>query len=314
MATSDLILGAMYFGTKTPEAEAFALLDAFVEAGGTTIDTANCYSFWASGDGSSGQSEAVIGRWLKANPGLRHNLVIATKVGVTPTDPDDWSQLEGLSAEAIQRAFVASRERLGLDVVDVYWAHGEDRTVELAETVGALGALVATGAVRRLGVSNHPTWRVERARALAGSAGMPGYSMLQLTTSYLHPRPDLAVPGKDHRFGFVTDETLDYVTEHPDFEIWAYSPLVQGSYDRADRPFPEAYHHPGSTARLAALTGVADELGATRGQVVLAWLLASDPVIRPILGVSSLAQLDEGLQGGRLELTVEQVDRLNSAG
>ena len=87
MATSDLVLGTMYFGTRTDEATSFALLDRFVEAGGTTIDTANCYAFWQSDTGAGGQSEALIGRWLAANPGLRDDLVLATKVGQEPREP-----------------------------------------------------------------------------------------------------------------------------------------------------------------------------------------------------------------------------------
>ena len=137
--------------------------------------------------------------------------------------------------------------------------------------------------------------------------------MLQLTTSYLRPRPDVAVPGKDHRFGFVTDETIDYLTEHPEMELWAYSPLVQGSYDRDDRPFPDAYEHPGSTARLQALTDVADELRAPRGQVVLAWLLQNRPSIRPIAGVSTPEQLQQAMAATHVDLA-PHLDRLNSAG
>ncbi len=121
------------------------------------------------------------------------------------------------------------------------------------------------------------------------------------------------MPGKDHRFGFVTDETIDYLTTHPEIELWAYSPLIQGGFDRADRPFPEAYDHPGTTRRLAELRSVADELDATPGQVVLAWLLGGSPVIRPIVGVSALAQLDAALDAAELTLTDEQRARLDAA-
>lgn len=313
MSARDLVLGTMYFGTRTDEASSFAILDRFVAAGGRTIDTADCYSFWASPTGAGGQSEAVIGRWLAANPGIREELTLATKVGVEPREPHlfvpPW---EGLSAEVIRRACAASTERLGC-TIDLYWAHGEDRAVDLAETVAAFGELVADGTVGRVGFSNHSVWRVERARSLAVASGVEPVSALQLTTSYVRPRPDVQVPGKDHRFGFVTDETLDYVTEHPEFELWAYSPLIQGSYVRTDRPFPEAYDHPGTTRRLAVLAEVADELGATSAQVVLAWLLASAPVTRPIVGVSSVDQLDELLPAAELTLAPAQRERLDAA-
>src|SRR5262245_22144346 len=189
--TSALVLGAMYFGTRTDRATSYALLDRYVEAGGTTIDTVNCYAFWAGDTGAGGQSEAVIGDWLRANPGLRDRLTIATKVGVEPATPGDFDgPVEGLSAEVVERECARSLERLGLDRIDLYWAHGEDRSVPLAETVAAFGALLSRGLVSRLGVSNHPTWRVEEARALATAQGVQPFTALQLTTSYVRPRPD----------------------------------------------------------------------------------------------------------------------------
>lgn len=310
---ADIVLGAMYFGTKTDEKSSFDLLDRFVELGGRTIDTANCYAFWADPSGAGGRSEEVIGRWLRANPGLREELTIATKVGQEPAVAGEFSVVEGLSGDVIDRELNRSLERLGLDRVDVYWAHGEDRSADLAETVEAFGRTVADGRVSRLGISNHPTWRVEQARAIAQARDLERFTVLQLTTSYLRPRPDVAVPGKDHRFGFVTDETIDYLTEHPEMELWAYSPLVQGSYHRDDRPFPDAYEHPGSTARLQALTAVADELRAPRGQVVLAWLLQNRPSIRPIAGVSTPEQLQQAMAATHVDLA-PHLDRLNSAG
>ena len=302
----DLVLGTMYFGTRTDEATSFAMLDRYVAAGGRVLDTANCYSFWTSPTGHGGQSESVIGRWLAANAGLRDELVVATKVGQEPVD----GGVEGLSAPVVAREAARSAERLGVDVIDLYWAHGEDRSVPIEETVAAFGALVGTGAVRRLGVSNHPVWRVEQARLLAEAQGVEPYSALQLTTSYVEPRPGAPVEGKDHRFGFVSDETVDYLAEHPDLELWVYSPLVQGSYDRADRPFPAAYDHPGTTARLAALASVASSRGVARSQVVLAWLLARG--WKPIVGVSTLEQLDSALAAASLELSPEELAALDA--
>jgi aryl-alcohol dehydrogenase-like predicted oxidoreductase len=292
----DLVLGTMYFGTRTDERTSFALLDRFVEAGGRMLDTANCYAFWSSPSGHGGQSEALLGRWLSANPGLRDELLIATKVGAEPTARD--GAVEGLSAPVIERESARSRERLGVDVIDLYWAHVEDRSTDLEETVGAFGALVSSGAVRRLGVSNHPTWRVERGRAVAERLGLEPWTALQLTTSYVEPRPGARVPGKDHRFGFVNDETVDYLEEHPDLELWVYSPLIQGSFDRADRPFPEAYDHPGTTRRLAELREQARTRGVPASQLVLAWLMARG--WRPIVGVSTVEQLDSALAAASL--------------
>jgi aryl-alcohol dehydrogenase-like predicted oxidoreductase len=302
----ELVLGTMYFGTRTDEATSFALLDRFVEAGGRVLDTANCYAFWVSDTGHGGQSEAVIGRWLAANPGLRDDLVIATKVGVEPVD---GGGIEGLSADVISREAERSRERLGVETIDVYWAHAEDRHVELAETVSAFGELVKEGAVRRLGASNHATWRVERARDLAREQGVEPFTLLQLTASYVDPRPRVEVPGKEHRFGFVTDETIDYLEHHPEIELWVYSPLVQGSFDRTDRPFPDAYEHPGTTARLRVLGEVAARHGVAPSQVVLAWMARR---ARPIVGVSSLEQLDSALGSVDLELSDADLAELDA--
>lgn len=303
----DLVLGIMYFGTRTDEATSYALLDRFVEAGGRMLDTANCYSFWSSPTGHGGQSEALLGRWLAANPGVREQLLIATKVGM---EPDDAGGVEGLSAPVIARESARSLERLGVDVMDLYWAHGEDRATDLEETVAAFGALVESGVARRLGVSNHPTWRVERGRSIAAGLGVEPWTALQLTTSYVEPRPGAPVPGKDHRFGFVTDETVDYLDTHPEIDLWVYSPLVQGSFDRADRPFPPAYDHPGTAERLAVLGRVAGERGVPASQVVLAWLVARG--WRPIVGVSTLDQLDSALASSRLQLTPDELAVLDA--
>lgn len=313
-ATVPMALGAMYFGTRVDERTSMAMLDRFASAGGTLIDTANNYAFWSSDSGFGGQSENVIGHWLSRNPGIREKLLISTKVGAAPTVAGDWpANREGLSAKAITGGVKGSLDRLQIDWIDLYWSHMEDRSVELDEIVGALGELVAAGTVRRLGVSNHPTWRVERARQIAAARGVAGYTALQLSYSYLQPRPLAPVEGQGHRFGFVTPDTLDYVTENPDVELWAYSPLLLGSYVRADRPFPEAYDHPGTRRRLAVLDEVAAELGATRNQVVLAWLSGGRPVITPIVGCSSIGQLDEALAGVSLVLTAGQRRRLDAA-
>ena len=188
---SDLVLGTMYFGTRTDRDTSFALLDRFVEAGGRWIDTANCYAFWADESGHGGQSEAMLGDWLRANPGVRQRVGIATKVGV---EPDDSGHAEGLSADAVRRGAEASLARLGVDRVDLFWAHARDLATPIEETAEAMGALVTDGRAARLGLSNHPTWLVERARAHArpgGSSPSPHSSSPRPTSS-----PDPARPSR----------------------------------------------------------------------------------------------------------------------
>ena len=149
-----------------------------------------------------------------------------------------------------------------------------------------------------------------RARGIAAQRGWAAPSALQLRYSYLQPRPLVRDGVHNHRFGWITDEVLDYATQ-PGWELWAYSPLLGGAYDRADRPLPEAYDHPGTTRRLAALTALAGDLGVSRSALVVAWMLASTPQIRPVLGVSTPAQLADAVAGAHLALSPEQVAALD---
>jgi aryl-alcohol dehydrogenase-like predicted oxidoreductase len=299
-----LSLGAMWFGTRVDETESFAILDRFVEAGGTLIDTANNYAFWLDG-GAGGESETVVGRWL-ASRKVRDRVVLSTKVGGMPKG----TGREGLSAPVIRSALEGSLKRLGTDHVDVYWAHLEDRSVPLEETVDAFASAVEQGRVGVLGASNHATWRVERARRLARDRGGAGYTCLQLRHSYLRPRVHPTLPRAGHVP--VTEETLDYVRDEPDLTLWAYNALLAGAYVRDDKPMQEAYDHPGTRHRLQALRAVSAETGATPNQVVLAWLLGHPRMI-PIVGVSSAGQLDEALEATALSLDDDQRARLDSA-
>lgn len=314
MADVNLALGTMYFGTRVDEPTSFDLLDRFVDAGGSLIDTADCYAFWMGSSRAGGHSESTIGQWLRRRPGRRDAVRLSTKVGAEPIDDDAWpDHRQGLSAATVANGIEGSLRRLGTDGVDLYWAHLEDRSVGLEETVEAFSDVVASGRALRLGMSNHPSWRVERARQLALRNGWAPYTAVQLSYSYVQPRPLAAIDGQDHPFGMATDEAIDYVRSNSDVWLWAYSPLQRGSYARPDRPFAEAYDHPGTTRRLAVLGEVAEELDATRNQVVLAWLAGGEPAITPIVGVSSAEQLDEAIAGVGLRLSPEQRQRLNAA-
>jgi aryl-alcohol dehydrogenase-like predicted oxidoreductase len=313
MERASLALGTMFFGTRVDEQTSFDLLDRFVAAGGRVLDTANAYAFWVDPSGLGGQSEALIGRWLARRPGVRDDLVISTKVGADPTVAGEWpTSAEGLSVAAIKAAAEASLARLGTDRIEVYWTHVQDPTVPLEETAGALADLVADGTVGRLGCSNHPVWKVERARQIAWANGWAAYTAIQLRHSYVQPRPGAgATVDASHRF--VTDDTLEYVRGDPELSLWSYSALISGAYTRPDRPMPEGYDHPGTTRRLAVLAEVAAELGVSRNQVVLAWLAGGDPPITPIVGVSTPEQLDEAVAGVALSLTPAQRQRLDAA-
>ncbi|WP_320772711.1 aldo/keto reductase [Streptomyces sp. CRN 30] len=307
MPEVNLVLGTLSFGTTVDVDTSFDLLDRFVDAGGTLLDTADCYAFWDDPSGRGGQSEEVLGRWLAARPGRRERVYLSSKVGAEPGGPGDWpANRQGLSAAAVRAGAEGSLRRLGTDRIDLYWAHMEDRSVDLAETAEGFGALVAEGVVGRVGCSNHPVWRVERARQIARRNGWAGFSALQLRHSYLQPRPGIPVSGVNHRFAWVTDEVVDYVDSEPELDLWVYTALLNGFYGRPEeRPLPGAYDHPGTPRRLAALDKVAGELGVSRNQVVLAWLIGGRPGATPIVGVSRPEQLDEALAGARLRLPDE---------
>ncbi|GAB1823869.1 aldo/keto reductase [Herbidospora sp. RD11066] len=304
---SVLSLGAMLFGSVTDEATSFAILDRFVEAGGTFIDTSGNYAFWTDG-GQGGHSEELLGRWRKSR-GIGDEIVIATKVGARPRSPGGSyvDDAEGLSAKVIRESAERSMERMGLDRIDVLYSHIEDPHTPAEETVEGFAALVDEGLVGMLGVSNHAAWRVERARATAKRLGLPGYELLQYHHSYLRPRFDMPGPlFPDGNLGAAGADLVSYMREEEGLTLVAYSPLLSGRYTRADKEFPPDYRHPGVDARLAKVREVAAEAGATVNQVVLAWQMGSDLPIIPLAGASSLAQLEENLAAVDLELTADQ--------
>ena len=306
---SPLVLGAMSFGTLVDEETSFALLDHFVERGGIWIDTADCYSFWTSESGHGGASEEVLGRWLASRPDARQQVRISTKIGAEPLWPGSWpAHRTGLSPRAIRTAVEGSLRRLGVDRIDLLWLHQEDRAVAIEETVDGLATLTADGSVKRLGASNHPAWRIERARAHAKSTGATPIDAFQLNSTYLRTRPGTLPPGVAHPFGVLSDEQRDFATANG-IETWAYTPLLSGAYDNPAKPVPEVYEHPGSTRRLAVLEQIAADRDLGRGQVVLVWLLAQG--IRPILGGSRIEQLDAAMDAMTVSLSAEELQRLD---
>ncbi|WP_405940277.1 aldo/keto reductase [Streptomyces sp. NBC_00726] len=304
-----IVLGTMGFGTQVDPDTSFAVLDAFVAGGGDWLDTANCYSFWADPSGVGGAAERVIGAWLAARPGARDAVRIATKVRQNPLVPHSWPQsAEGLSARAVHAGMAESLERLGVDHVDLLWAHAEDRAVPLAETVGAFGELVTKGVVSRVGAANHTAWRVERARSLARERGAEPWTALQLRHSLVQPRPLTPVAEGGHRH--LTPEDLD-LAQAEGLDVWAYSSLLWGAYTRPDKLFPDTYDHPGTTRVLAVLHEVAGEVSATKNQVVLAWLLHQG--IAPIVGVSRVQHVEEALAARDVRLDEDHLARFEAA-
>jgi aryl-alcohol dehydrogenase-like predicted oxidoreductase len=305
LGTPEIYLGCMFFGTRVPQEQAFGLLDRYVEAGGRWLDTANNYAAWEPG-GSGDESEELLGRWLAVR-GIRDDIVLATKVGARarPGEAGPRAAL-GLSAPAIREQVDGCLRRLAVQRIDLMHAHIDDRTVPLAETLGALDELVRDGKVRAIACSNLTVERLGAALAISAAAGQVGYSAIQLRATYLTARPDAdfgrQVP--------IAAGHLDLATEHG-MLVTGYSALLAGAYDNPDRPIPPQYRHRGTDRQLAAVRAVAAGCGATASQVVFAWLRAQG--VLPVLGVSRPAQLDEALAAASLTLEPQALTELDAA-
>lgn len=312
MNTPAMALGTMYFGTGVDEPTAFSILDRYAELGGALIDTSNNYSFWTSRTGFGGQSEALLGRWLASNPGVRVRL--STKVGAQPTRVGGFpDHLEGLREDVVRAAMAQSLERLGVDGVDLYWAHVEDPAVPVEDLVETFGGLVRDGLTARWGVSNHPSWLLERIRATAERTGHPQPAAYQERYSYLQPAGGMAVEGQPIPLGMLSPDGLDFLRRNPSVDGWVYTATLQGRYDRNDRALEAEYRHPGTERRLAALTRVAAARGLRPGQVVLAWLASGSPALTPIVGVSSVEQVEQAVVGASTILTEDELAELDDA-
>ncbi len=300
---SALCLGAMYFGTRQDEAASYRLLDQYVDAGGAFVDTANIYAHWAGGQG--GDSEALLGRWMAAR-GNRDRLFIASKVGFGYGDVP-----RALTPALVEAECDKSLKRLGTDVIDLYYAHVDDRETPLRDTMGAFARLVDAGKVRYIGASNYLAYRLERAHTLSKANGWPSFCCVQQRHTYLRLKPGASAAPQV----VANDDLFDYVrARSDDFTLLAYSALLGGTYTRADRPLLDTYHGPDADARLAALRAVAAEAGVTPNQVVLAWMRQSDPPVLPLIAASTSAQLAENIAALDVVLSADQMQRLTQAG
>jgi aryl-alcohol dehydrogenase-like predicted oxidoreductase len=322
---SQLSLGAMQMGNETPEDDAGRILDRYLGAGGSFIDTADCYEWWSSPGTRGGQSEEVLGRWMRAGR-HRDEIFLATKGSGLPADsPDLWAAdgtanwdlarrtFAGAGAETLRAALDGSLRRLGTDHVDLYYVHVDDRSTPLEETLEALDGLVRAGKTRFIGWSKPRTWRLERIRQLCDRHGWAAPVALQQQHTYLRPRPAVDTAS------IVDGEQLDYLREQPDLTLIAYSPILKGIYDNAAKRKNlvqmDDYRGPDADARLAVLDEVAAEAGATGNQLALAWLLhQSNPKVIPLVGPRTPEQLENLLPALDIKLTDEQLTRLDEAG
>jgi len=299
LSTPALILGGNVFGWTADEAASFAILDAFADGGGVMIDTADVYSAWAPGH-QGGESETVIGRWLKQS-GKRDKVRIATKVGM----------IAGLAPATINAACDASLQRLGVERIDLYYAHKDDAGTPLAETLAAFDTLVRAGKVRALGASNYDAPRLAEALDVSAANGLAAYTVLQPWFNMVErarfegPLQHLCVargigvaPYYSLANGFLTGK---YRSE-----------ADLGKSVRGTRNIDYLRDDKGARV-LAALDAVAAETGASLAQIALAWTAAQPGITAPIASATSVAQLDDLLGALRLELSSEQMAQLDEA-
>ena len=301
---APLVLGGNVFGWTADRAASFAVLDAFVAGGGTMIDTADVYSAWVEGH-KGGESEAMIGEWLKAS-GKRDDVLIATKVGMLPGEGG-----EKLAPARIAAAAEASLKRLGTDRIDLYYAHQDDEDVPQDAVLEAFGKLVDAGKVRVIGASNFHAARLKSAVETAKTSDLPRYHVLQ-------PEYNLVSRTK------FEGELQDYcVTEN--IGVLPYyglaSGFLTGKYRTKDDlgqsvrggRMSELLEGKGK-AVLDAMDSLVEATGATHAQVALAWLIAQPGVTAPIASATSVKQIEDLLPAMTLELTKDQLDALTDAG
>lgn len=301
LEVSPLCLGGNPFGWTADEATSFAVLDAYAEAGGNFIDTADRYGSSTPG-GVGGESEEIIGRWQKAR-GNRDQLVIATKVGALPG-------LDNLKPETIRRAAENSLRRLGTDHIDLYYAHVDDPGTALAETLAAFDDLVRSGKVRHIAASNYSAERLSAALETSKREGLAAYIALQAEYNLVQREgyerdlvPTVAEAGL---------VCLPYVALARGFLTGKYRPGgPKIDSPRADRA--GAHLDGNGPAVLAALEQVATAHHTTMAAAALAWLAAQPTVAAPLAGARTPAQLADLLPYLTLRLTADEIALLDEA-
>ncbi len=292
-----LCLGGNVFGWTADEQQSFEVLDAYYEAGGNFIDTADVYSAWVPGH-TGGESETIVGRWMKAR-GNRERMVIATKVGMLPS-------LKGLAPSTIREAAEASLRRLGVDHIDLYYAHADDPNTPLDETLRGFDSLVRDGKVRYIAASNYTAPRLDEALAVSDQLGLARYAALQTHYNLIH------------RNDFEGD--LLEVCERNGLACLPYYALARGflsgkyregiEVDSPRAPAAKAYLDDHGKRVLEALDAIAAEHSTTVAAVALAWLHAQRTVAAPIASARSAAQLAELVPMSKVKLSSAELARL----
>jgi len=303
LQVAPLAFGGNVFGWTADEATSFALLDAFVDAGFNLVDTADVYSRWAPGH-SGGESESIIGRWLKAT-GKRERIVLATKVGM-----DMGDGRIGLSKRWIRQSVEDSLRRLQTDRIDLYQAHKDDADTPMEETLTTFAELIREGKVRAIGASNFSAPRLAEALATSRRLGLPRYESLQ-------PQYNLV-----DRAGYEAE--LEPLCRAEGLGVINFFGLARGFLTGKYRSEADlgkstrgsgvkGYLNERGLRILAALDDAAAALNATPAQVALAWQMARPGLTAPIASATSLTQFTELAGAARLSLDAGTIQALDQA-
>jgi len=303
LRTPRLVLGGNVFGWTATGEDAFRILDRFADAGGTMVDTADVYSAWVPSH-EGGESESLIGDWLRRR-GARGRIQVATKVGMLP-----WGGEPRLEPARIAAAAEASLRRLGVETIDLYYAHQDDPATPLEETLAGFDRLVRDGKVRSLGASKFSAERLAEAVDISEREGLARYDVLQ---NEFHLMNRSAFEGPLQRLCLERDIVhLPFYGLASGFLTGKYrSAADQGKSVRGDRM--GKYLNARGFAVLAALDDIAAEAGATPAQVALAWVAAQPAVTAPIASARTPEQLEEILGAMTLDLSPGQLARLDEA-
>lgn len=298
LSVFPLCLGTNTFGWTADREASFAILDAYVAAGGNFIDTADVYPSWATGEPTS---EIIIGEWM-AERGNRDSIVLATKVGML-------AGFQGLSPATVRTAVENSLRRLRTDRIDLYWAHVDDRDTPLADTLAAFDALVREGKVRYLGASNYEAPRLAEALRVSDEEGLARYVALQQHYNLVERGYEGELRDVVAREGLSSTPWAGLARG---FLTGKYTPGAVVDSPRAERAGEYLNTERGPRV-LEALATVAAGRGVEQASVALAWLLAQPTVAAPLAGVREAAQLKPLLDAVELRLSGEELALLDAA-
>lgn len=301
IATAPIVFGGNVFGWTADEATSHLLLDAYVGSGGNMVDSADGYSHWVAGN-VGGESETIIGNWLRSR-GRRDDIMIATKVAKLP-------QRKGLSRANILAACDDSLRRLQTDVIDLYYAHEDDPSVPMEETVGAFAELVAAGKVRHLGASNFTPERLREALDMAERMGVPGYVAYQgeynlmERAAYEGPMRDLLAERQLASFPYYGLARGFLTGKYRSADARIDSPRAEGA---------KAYLTERGFTVLAAVQAVAEAKGVSMGAVAIAWLAAQPTVTGAIASARTVEQWRDLEPAMTLRLSAAELAELGAA-